>query len=220
MSTDTLLQKEQGINITQDLRKRLVRFGGLAVVILVLGGITAYIMYTKRQVEIDTAVISAPLIKLAPTVSGRLNTLYVHEGDRLPANVPVALVGTDVVKTKIAGLIVHTNKAIGAQVNAGTPVVTMINPIALRVVGKIDENKGLSQIAVGDPVTFTVDTFGSKKYHGIIDEISPTSVRTDVVFSISDQRPTNQFYVYVRFDTVAYPELKNGMSARIRVHTP
>jgi len=115
---------------------------------------------------------------------------------------------------------VHTDKAIGAHVSAGMPVVTIINPNALRVAGKIDENKGLSQVSVGDPATFTVDAFGSKKYHGVVSEISQTSVQTDVVFNISDKRPTNQFDVYVRFDTAKYPELKNGMSARIWVHTP
>jgi hypothetical protein len=39
------------------------------------------------------------------------------------------------------------------------------------------------------------------------------------VFNISDERPTNQFAVYVRFDPAQYPQLKNGMSARIWVYT-
>jgi hypothetical protein len=53
---------------------------------------------------------------------------------------------------------------------------------------------------------------------GIVDEVSPTSRASDVVFNISDQRPTNQFDVKVRFDPSEYPELKNGMSARIWVY--
>jgi hypothetical protein len=52
-----------------------------------------------------------------------------------------------------------------------------------------------------------------------VDEVSPTSEQGSVVFDISDQRPTNQFDVYVRFDPSKYPELKNGMSARIWVYT-
>jgi len=63
-----------------------------------------------------------------------------------------------------------------------------------------------------------VDAFGSKTYKGVVDEVSPTSNQSDVVFNISDQRPTNQFEVKVRFDPTLYPELKNGMSAKIWVY--
>jgi hypothetical protein len=48
--------------------------------------------------------------------------------------------------------------------------------------------------------------------------VSPTSEQSGVVFDISSERPTNQFDIYVRFDPTAYPQLKNGMSARIWVY--
>jgi len=97
-------------------------------------------------------------------------------------------------------------------------VATMIDPTQLRVMGNLDEDKSLNQIKVGDPATFTVDAFGSQQFKGVVDEISPTSEAGSVVFNISDQRPTNQFAVYVRFDPAQYPELKNGMSARILIY--
>jgi multidrug resistance efflux pump len=103
-------------------------------------------------------------------------------------------------------------------VTGGGTVATMIDPTQLRVVGNLDENKGLSDVQVGDQATFTVDAFGGKTYKGVVDEVSPTSEQSDVVFNISDQRPTNEFAVYVRFDPSMYPELKNGMSARIWVY--
>jgi multidrug resistance efflux pump len=144
--------------------------------------------------------------------------VYVNEGDSLPANAPVALVGTEVLKTKVAGLIVQVNDTVGAQVSSGEAVVTMIDPSQLRVIGKIDENKGLSRIAVGDPVTFTADAFGSKKFTGVVDEIAPTSNQSGIVFNISSQRQTQQFDIKARFDTSVYPMLKNGMSARMHVY--
>ena len=64
------------------------------------------------------------------------------------------------------------------------------------------------------PATFTVDAFGGQQFKGVVDEVAPTSEQSDVVFNISDQRPTNQFAVYVRFDPTQYPQLKNGMSAQ------
>ena len=112
----------------------------------------------------------------------------------------------------------QVNNIIGAQIAPGQTVVEMIDPTQLRVVGKIDENKGLSQIQVGDPATFTVDAFGGKSFTGVVDEIAPTSNQSDVVFNISDQREIQQFDVKVRYDISAYPQLKNGMSARIWIY--
>jgi len=200
------------------LRRRLTIYGGAAILILVAALVAAYLILASRQVYIDTASISAPLIDLSPTVGGRLDAVYANPGDVLPANAPVALVGTDVIKTKVAGLIVQVNDTIGAQVSPGESVVEMIDPSQLRVVGKLDENKGLAQVQVGDPVTFTVDAFGSEQFHGVVDEIAPTANASGIVFNISNQRQTQQFDVKARFDTTAYPELKNGMSARMWIY--
>lgn len=203
---------------TASFRQRAL-FGTIAILILLGAGVYAYMQYSNREVDISSSTISAPLISLSANDSGRLDAVYVQAGDTVPANTPVALVGTDVVKTKVAGLIVDVTNTIGAQVPAGQPVVKMIDPSQLRVVGKIDENKGLSQIQVGDPVNFTVDAFSGQTFHGIVDEVAPTSNQSGIVFNISNQRQTQQFDVKARFDVNAYPQLKNGMSARMYVFT-
>jgi multidrug resistance efflux pump len=106
----------------------------------------------------------------------------------------------------------------GQVFSAGAPVVTMIDPGELRIMGKIDEDKGLSRIKVGDPVSFTVDAFGNTEFVGVVDEVSPTSNQSSVVFSISDKREIKQFDVKVRYDITLHPEFKNGMSAKMRVY--
>ncbi len=193
--------------------------------ILIVAGASAGILYwyvSSKTVYIDLSQIQAPLVNLSPANSGVLQAIYVNVGDIVAANQPVALVGNDVVESQTAGEIVSVNNDIGAYMNTLTgqgTVATMIDPTQLRVVGSLDENKGLAAIQVGDPATFTVDAFGSQVFKGVVDEVSPTSNQSDVVFNISDQRPTNQFSVYVRFDPTRYPQLKNGMSARIWVYT-
>jgi multidrug resistance efflux pump len=190
-----------------------------ALSIIAVGAIVASLIMTSGRVSIDTASVQAPLIGLTSTVPGVLDAVYVHTGDVVSANQVVASVGTQVISTKVAGLVVSVNDAVGAQVNAGVAIVTMIDPSQLRVVGRIDENKGFSDIRVGNPVTFTVDAFGSKKFTGVIDEVAPTSNQSGIVFNISSQRQVQQFAVKARFDTSAYPEIKNGMSARMEVYT-
>lgn len=199
-------------------RKRLMYIGGSALLILALGAVAAYFIIIQSRVSVDTATIQAPLISLSPSVPGHLDVVYVHAGDRIAANTPVASVGTQVLTSKVAGLVVSVNNAVGALISAGTPVVTMIDPAALRVVGKVDENKGLADIRVGEPVVFTVDAFGSQTFKGIVDEIAPISNTSDIVFSVSDNRATQSFNIKARFDTSAYPQLKNGMSARMLIY--
>jgi hypothetical protein len=86
------------------------------------------------------------------------------------------------------------------------------------VVGQVQEDKGLSQIKVGQSAIFTVDAFGSKQYSGIVDEISPTYNQGDIVFNISGARQEMNFDVKIRFDETQYPELKNGMSAKLWIY--
>ncbi|HUC01860.1 MAG TPA: HlyD family efflux transporter periplasmic adaptor subunit [Candidatus Paceibacterota bacterium] len=203
-------------------RKKIIIWviGAIVVVGAVGGGLYYYV--NSQTVYIDLSQVQAPLINLSPTNAGVLEAVYVNPGDTVTANEPVALVGNEVVEAQTAGEIVSVDNNIGQYVNTLTgqgTVATMIDPTQLRVVGNLDENKGLSNIKVGDAATFTVDAFGGEQFKGVVDEVAPTSEQSDIVFNISDARPTNQFAVYVRFDPSQYPQLKNGMSARIWVYT-
>ena len=193
--------------------------GGLVVIGAIGGG--TYFYVSGKTVYIDQSVVQAPLVNLSPSNSGPLQAVFVNVGDTVTANEPIARVGGEIIESQTSGEIVSVDQNIGEYENALTGqaiVATMIDPTQLRVVGHLDENKGLANIQVGDPATFTVDAFGGKQYQGVVDEVAPSSEQGSIVFNISDQRPTNQFDVYVRFDPTKYPELKNGMSARIWVY--
>lgn len=196
-----------------------IRTGLLSTAILLIAGGLIYWMTSSQSIYIESSSIKAPLINLAPSAPGILQEVYVHEGDEVNANTPVARVDNELVKTKVAGVIVSVPANIGAQASPGQPVVTMIDPTQLRVVGEVDENKGLDRIKVGAPIAFTVDAFGGQQFSGVIDEVAPTSNASGVVFNISSQRETQQFDVKARYDTTKYPQLKNGMSARMWVYT-
>jgi len=188
--------------------------------IVVIFGILALIFVVHNQlttVNIDNSTITAPIINLSASAAGTLEDTYVQEGDEVLANTPLARVGTDVITSKVAGIITSIQKDVGQTYTPGQTVVSMIQPSELRVVGMIEENKGLDKLAVGQPASFTVDAFGSKKFYGVIDSIAPTSNASDVVFNISDAREEQIFDVKIRYDVSAYPELKNGMSAKIVV---
>jgi multidrug resistance efflux pump len=188
-----------------------------SIIVIILAGIGGLIYWNtvSARVYIENASVSAPVTNLVPIVGGTLQEVYVNVGDLVNMSSPIARVGNELIKAKSGGQILSVNSNIGASFGPGQAVATMINPNDLRIVGQVQEDKGLKDIKVGQTAIFTVDAFGSKEYSGIVDEISPTSNQGDVVFNISGTRQEMDFDVKVRFNKIQYPELKNGMSAKL-----
>jgi multidrug resistance efflux pump len=189
----------------------------ISLLILTVTGIAIYSDMNSR-ISIESAEIYAPVISLAPATPGVLEKVHVSEGDSVGKHKIVATISGNPLKTATGGIITSVTNTPGAIFNSATPVAKMINPDELRVIGHLDEDKGLSEVQVGQRVTFTVDAYGSKKYYGVVDEVSPSSRSQDIVFSISDKREVKQFDIKVKFDVEKYPELKNGMSARMTIY--
>src|ERR1035437_2653729 len=191
---------------------------GIVVIILLAGGALVY-KTLSTQVSIENSLISAPTISINPENEGIIQEVYVKAGDNVAVGQALARVGAEVLSAKVAGIVIAVDNAPGQvfQPMASEPVIQMIDPTALRVVGTLKETEGLSKIKVGDPVSFTVDAFTGKTFSGVVDSISPTSNQTGVVFSISDQRAIQTFDVKVKYDVTANPEFKNGMSVKMNV---
>lgn len=192
----------------------------LAVVIcfFVFGG-TFFYLKTMQRINIENSVVSSPIIPLSSSIPGKLKTITAIEGQKIKKGDPVAIVGTEIIRSYIDGVVIETNKQIGAFVSPQTPVVKIINTNEMRINGTIDENKGFDKIKVGQVVSFTIDALTGKTFWGYVDEIAQSAKQTGATFSISSERPTQQFEIYARFDANSYPEIKNGMSAKMTVYT-
>lgn len=191
---------------------------GAVLFVLIVGGYLFYQTKTAR-VSIDNSVIEAPDINIVPSTAGKLRDIPVHEGEQVEKGDALATIGSNVIRSDSDGIVTSINQDTGSSVSPAAPIMKMINPDHLRVDGTIDENKGLDQVKVGQVASFTVDAYPGKIFWGYVDEISPSAKATSVSFSISSERPTQQFEVYVRYDSHKYPQLKNGMSAKITVYT-
>ena len=192
--------------------------GGIIVLIILcaLLGII-YWMDWQSKVYIEDATITAPVISICPESPGIIDTIYVSEGDLVSRNQRLAKVGNEILHAKTSGIITDVSDAPGKMVTTQTPVISMINREKLRAVGELQEDKGLKDIIPGQKADFTVDAFPSSIYHGLVEKVAQTAHEGDIVFSISDKRQEQNFDVTVLFDVDSYPELKNGMSAKIWV---
>ena len=211
------VKKEEKLVLRMIKDARIIIIALVIIAAAAAGGVFV-LLKASNQIKIDDSSIAAAEIDLAPTEGGALEAVYVNEGDRINADTVVARVGNELIKSKIAGVVIMAREDIGKLVAPGEKVVSMIDPSDLRVVGRLAEDKGLQNVSVGQRATFTVDAFGGRVFNGIIDEVSPTSREGDVVFSISDQRQEQEFNIKVRYDVSAYPELKNGMSAKLTIY--
>lgn len=207
-------------NIFQKLRNPNV-FRPLLIVITILVVIVSYFFYQMRtaRVFIDDSLVNAPIVTVTPNIAGTLTQLSVYEGEYVKKGDSLAIVGGQTIYANSDGLVVMADNQIGSSVSQQTPVVELVNPQDMRIAGTIDENKGLSDIHVGQVVSFTVDALPGQTFWGYVDEISPSAKQTQAAFSISSERPTQQFVVYAKFDSKKYPGIKNGMSAKLTIFT-
>ncbi len=187
---------------------------GLATLVCIIVA-AIYLIHEAQYIYTDTAEISAPLINLTPLAPGALKAVYIEQGDVLSSSQTVARVGDEMLQTRVSGLAVIVKQDLGANYNPGQAVVTMIQPSELHVIARLGEGKGLKDVYVGQDVIFTVDAFGSRQFHGTVENVSDTSHEGDVVFNISDKREEKEFEIKIAYDTTAYPELQNGMSAKV-----
>ncbi len=204
--------------IVKNTRNKILIVAGIAVIILVGAGGLIYWSIASSRVYIENSTISAPVINLSPAVGGILQEVFVNIGDNVQISAPIARVGNELIKAPSVGQILSINTNAGASFGPGQPVATMMNREDLRVVGQVQEDKGLKDIKIGQTAIFTVDAFGSKQYPGIVDQINPTANSGDIVFNISGARQENDFDIKARFDISQYPELKNGMSAKLWIY--
>jgi multidrug resistance efflux pump len=204
--------------LTQLLTKNPLILVLLGVIVVVSGYFgLRYWQDVSSKVFIETSEITAPVTSLGPDTSGILREVMVKVGDHVSAGQPLFNVSGKITSSMTPGIITMVQNTPGQMESPQSVVVKLYDPSGLSVKGHLQEDQGLSEIRVGQKVTFTLDAFDGKQYQGVVDTIAPISDDSSVVFSISDKRQEKQFDIFATFDVNAYPEIKNGMSAKMWV---
>lgn len=190
----------------------------VGVVLLTIASMSFFAVSSSR-ISIDSSVVTGPVTTVSPLTPGKLQEMDVYEGEKIKKGDVIGIVNGQSYASDINGIVILANNQIGSIVGAQNPLAQIVDESQMRIAGTIDENKGLKDIHAGQVVSFTVDALPGQTFWGYIDEISPSAKQTQVAFSISSERPTQQFVVYARFDSDAYTTIKNGMSAKMTVFT-
>ncbi len=212
-------QHSGGDTILHRMRRHPLFIDAL-LVLLAVGMAAGYFVWQDMQskVYIEKAEISAPIISIGPSMPGTLEKLYVQPGDSVSQGQKLAMVDNETITARTQGVVIGVDNVPGQYVGPSTPVVTMFDRRQLRLVGRVQEDKGLKDIQPGQRVVFTVDAFPGREFNGSVESIAESARQSDIVFSISDQREEREFEVTAVFDVNAYQELKNGMSAKMWVY--
>ena len=191
----------------------------VVIALIIFAGVFLYFFNTSERLFIDKSIIQAPIITISSSVQGKVQEIDIKEGQTVESGETLAVVGSETLRAQTDGLIISASDLTGSTVNQATQLIQMIRPINIRVVGTIDEDKGLNKIKVGQVISFTIDALPGKTYWGFVDEISPSALAPAFTLSSSTERQTQQFSIYAKFDTTSYHDIKNGMSAKMVVYT-
>ena len=191
----------------------------VVIALIIFAGVFLYFFNTSERLFIDKSIIQAPIITISSSVQGKVQEIDIKEGQTVESGETLAVVGSETLRAQTDGLIISASDLTGSTVNQATQLIQMIRPINIRVVGTIDEDKGLNKIKVGQVISITIDALPGKTYWGFVDEISPSALAPAFTLSSSTERQTQQFSIYAKFDTTSYHDIKNGMSAKMVVYT-
>jgi hypothetical protein len=92
--------------------------------VVIFGALAGFLFWQaeKNTVLIENSNLEAPVINLTPSSPGVLNALYVKEGDKVEANSPVALVGSQIISTEVRGIVASAPLVLGSYFSPGQTV--------------------------------------------------------------------------------------------------
>ncbi|ADK13520.1 MULTISPECIES: HlyD family secretion protein [Clostridium] len=162
-------------------KRKILIVGILVVIAAALSSIGFYYWYENTYyVSTDDARVDADLVNVTPQISGKLLELNVDEGDIVIKNQILARqemsdlsdskVDQSLIRSPINGIIIKKQGTIGEIWSPGQTLATLIDPNKLYITADIEETK-LGKIRVGQPVSITIDEYGSQKFTGKVKSV-------------------------------------------------
>jgi len=189
-------------------RRVLLPIGAVILLVVALLAFNAW-RDSVLYVSTDNAQLSGQPVQVGSMNAGKVDAIMpnigdaVHKGDvvaqvALPSQTGMAQSGqpklgflgagdTHVdVQAPIDGVVIAEPVAVGSEVAAGAPIVSVVAPTQMYVTANIEETN-IARVKVGQPVTVHIDALGTD-VPGKVEAVTPA---TAVVFSILPSQNTS-----------------------------
>jgi multidrug resistance efflux pump len=188
------------------LRRLILPIGAIVIAVAAFVGVSMY-RDSQTYVSTDNAQLTGSPIQVGAMNAGRLDSVTpsvgaaVHKGDTLatvalPSQVGTAQNGqpklgflsagdsTVSVQSPIDGVVLAVPTTPGATVQAGQPLVTVVDPTQMWVNANIEETN-VDRVKVGQPVSVHVDALNTD-VAGRVESITPATAGTFSLLPISN----------------------------------
>ncbi len=144
-----------------------------AVVLVLIGlGVAGYFIYQGTYYyKTDNAKVDGAIYQLAPAASGKLEEIYVSEGDSVKAGQVLARVGNgSFIKSPIDGSVTDVRMEDGDYATPANVVVVVAETSDLYITANVEETNIL-KIHPGQSVTVSLDAYGGS-FAGYVDDVN------------------------------------------------
>jgi multidrug efflux pump subunit AcrA (membrane-fusion protein) len=178
--------------------------------------------FSKDGVLMVSGTVEATEVRLASEYGGRVDAVYVVEGERIAADQNVVSVrpsnstrgsAHERVRTPIAGTVLYRSVEPGEFAAPGAPLVTVADLDHLTLTVYVPEDR-YGQIMLGESYPVTVDSYPTELFTGTVSYIADRAEFTPRNVQTTDSRKTTVFAVKLDL-TQSDGKLKPGMPADV-----
>ena len=216
--------------------KRSTKIGLAVIVVLALLAAAAftinYFVNSSKFVSTDNAQVDGTQIPIVAPAAGTLvgwrgATGAVLQRDQLVGRVQVqgAYVQPQLpIRAPAAGVVANSDTTEGAYVTAGAQLAIAYDPNNVYVTARVDETD-VGDVAVNQPVDFTVDAYPGRTFHGTVQEIQGGAAAVFSPFPQSNsggnfQKVTQVIPVRIGIDDMQGLDLIPGMNVTVDIRKP
>jgi len=216
--------------------KRSTKIGLAVIVVLALLAAAAftinYFVNSSKFVSTDNAQVDGTQIPIVAPAAGTLvgwrgATGAVLQRDQLVGRVQVqgAYVQPQLpIRAPAAGVVANSDTTEGAYVTAGAQLAIAYDPNNVYVTARVDETD-VGDVAVNQPVDFTVDAYPGRTFHGTVREIQGGAAAVFSPFPQSNsggnfQKVTQVIPVRIGIDDMQGLDLIPGMNVTVDIRKP
>jgi multidrug resistance efflux pump len=203
----------------------------VAIMVLAIAGVVLYYWYNNTYyVSTDDAKVTATLVKISPSSTGKIVDLFFNEGDHVEQNqilgrldvmnLPDQNIEQTLVRAPISGIILKKSCTVGEIISAGQIVAYMANPKDFYISANVEETK-LKKLHTGQYVNIKVDQYKGKKLTGYVQSIGTAA---NAVFSLLPSSSSATFTkvvqkipVHINIDPTKL-QLVDGTNAYVKIH--